>query len=51
MPRLGYGLRDGSQKGKKEGGLRRNINLEPCTDNGPGFSRGGGRGKGKIRKE
>lgn len=24
MPREGYGLKDGSQKGKKEGGRRRN---------------------------
>ena len=48
--RPGHGLRDGSQTGKKEGGLRRNENTCSCNEGGPGYGRGDGRGRGKNRR-
>ena len=51
MVRPGYGLKDGSQKGKKEGGGRRNANSNPCSAGGPGYGGFSGRGRGKNRKE
>lgn len=54
MVRQGYGLKDGSMKGRKEGGGRRNQNTEPCSDSpsdsSKGRGQGEGRGAGKNRK-
>ena len=45
------GRKDGHGEGEgMPGGLRRNRNTEPCSDDGTGFSRGEGQGKGKNRK-
>ena len=32
------------------GGLRVGRNIGPCSNGGPGFSRGGGRGAGRNRR-
>lgn len=32
------------------GGRGEGRNTEPCSDNGPGFSRGEGQGKGRNRR-
>jgi len=48
---MGFGLRDGSGKGKGQpGGGRRNINKGGCSKGGAGGGRGGGQGKGQGRK-
>ena len=39
MQREGHGLKDGSQRGLKEGGSGRNRNPEPCAE-GPGLKEG-----------
>lgn len=51
MIRQGYGLKDGSQRGRKEGGGRRNQNTEPCETGGPGSGAGAGRGGGRNRRD
>lgn len=46
---MAYNDKDGSQKGRKKGGLGRNRKKGPCPDGGPGHGGGGGRGGGKNR--
>ena len=35
----GYGQKDGSRKGQKDGGGR-NVNKNPCSGSGPGYGQG-----------